>query len=164
LSPCNRGTLVNSRTRNILVLSSRNSQPARWAATAFYAASICAIVISALYALSIIYGIWRGFALPTAAIFSAPLGAHIAGIIESLSPYTILGFAASGAGIAWSAARRGSYRNTWRRGEVRLIRLWSQFGLLVILCLLLLSASAGGWGGRIRESDLNYMALAGLVP
>jgi hypothetical protein len=129
----------------------------------FSVGSYALIVACGLFAATILYGIHAGDALPTATIFrlvQMPAWA----VIESLVPYALLAFAATGASFAWIGNRGApTARHALRRTEIALARIWSLWGLPVIACLLLFSISSGGWSGRIRAVDLNYN-LAGLIP
>jgi hypothetical protein len=126
-------------------------------------ASWAVVLTSASYAGSIIYGLLLGEALPTATLLRHPSFEWLV----ALEPFFGIGLLVfAGAGVL--LARIGTWDSSWRdrmqESERALTRLWSRCGLPVILCLLLLSVSSGGWSGHIRPVDRNYVSLAGLIP
>jgi hypothetical protein len=121
------------------------------------------LVCCGMFVATIVYGIHAGDALPTATVFRL-VPAPALTVVESLVPYALLAFAATGAALAWIANRgAASARHALRRTEIALARIWGLWGLPVIACLLLFSLSSGGWSGGTRAVDLNYN-LAGLIP
>ena len=128
-----------------------------------HGASWAVILASAFYASSIVYGFAVGDALPTATLLRHPWFEWLA----ALEPFVGMGLLAfSGVGVL--LARIGALDPIWRDSmqetERALTRLWSRCGAPVILCILLLSVSSGGWSGHIRPADRNYVSLAGMMP
>ena len=134
-----------------------------WLALIFPAASWLLVAACSIYAVTIVYGIFAGDALPTATIFRVVSTVDLAAI-EPFAPYLILCIAALGSALAWLGSLRFVPATPLRRTERALMRMWNWCGLPVIGCLFLFSLSAGGWSGHIRTDDLNYMSLAGLAP
>jgi hypothetical protein len=126
-------------------------------------ASWVVVLSSAFYAGSIIYGLITGEVLPTATLLRHPWFEWLV-VVEPLFGTGLLVFA--GAGVL--LARIGTWDSAWRdsiqESERALTRLWSRCGLPVILCVLLVSVSSGGWSGHIRPLDRNYVSLADLIP
>ena len=129
----------------------------------FPLASAVVIAACAGYAITIVYGIYAGYALPTTAVFDLGTSNLIANS-EPYFPLAILMFATMGTGFAWAATMGVLPVKLHQRMELRLAHIWGWWGLPVILCLLLFSLSAGGWSGHIRPQDQNYQSLAGLIP
>lgn len=125
--------------------------------------SALVIAACAAYAATIVYGAVAGHALPSAtAFYLMP-----AGLLSGLEPYFpgfMLLLAATGTLLAWLAALRVIPAQPIRDTERLLSKMWAWCGLPVIMCLFLISLSAGGWSGNIRAQDLNYVSLAGLAP
>ncbi|MBX9775401.1 MAG: hypothetical protein K2Y71_13455 [Xanthobacteraceae bacterium] len=130
---------------------------------AFPALSGLVIAACAAYAGTIVYGAAAGHALPTATAFHL-MPADVLSGLEPYLPVVILLFAAAGTSLAWLAAFGVIPAEPIRETERLLSRIWAWWGLPVILCLFLISVSAGGWSGHIRVPDLNYVSLAGLAP
>jgi hypothetical protein len=123
-----------------------------------------AIILGCIgYAITIGYGIFAGHALPTATAFHLLPRGFLSGI-EPYFPVAILAFAAAGTLLAWGASFRAIPSEPVRNLEQRLARIWGWWALPVVVCLLLLSLSAGGWSGNIRLQDHNYASLAGFIP
>jgi hypothetical protein len=128
-----------------------------------YGASWVVIGTSAFYAGSIVYGFVIGDPLPTATLLRHPSFEWLV----ALEPFVGIGLLAF-AGLGVLLARIGAWEPTWRdsmqQTERALSRLWYWCGLPVILCVLLLAMSSGGWSGHIRLMDRNYVSLAGQIP
>ena len=121
------------------------------------------VLTSALYAGSIIYGLLAGEALPTATLLRHPSFEWLVAL-EPFFGTGLLVFAGAGTLLARIGTWDSAWRDSMQESERALTRLWSRCGLSVILCLLLLSLSSGGWSGHIRPADRNYVSLAGLIP
>ncbi len=134
---------------------------ARIGRTAFVLISVAFIGCCGLYFLSILFALHSGRPLPSASIFADVPELRR---IEPFIPLWIVGFAGAGALLSWVAALNRSMLPQWRRAEIDLIRLWSWAGCPVIICLLLLFVSAGGWSGAIRDFEPHYQNLGGLLP
>jgi hypothetical protein len=115
------------------------------------------------YAATIGHGVLAGHALPSATAFHLMPTGLLSGI-EPYFPAAILVFSAAGTLMAWGASFRTLPAEPIRKTEQLLARIWAWWGLPVIICLFLISLSAGGWSGNIRPQDSNYLSLAGLVP
>src|SRR5262249_46974301 len=83
---------------------------------------------------------------------------------EPFIPLALIAFAALGTIISWLAAWDLLDRETVRAADERLRRVWRLAGFPVILCLLLLAVSAGGWAGRYRAIDTQGSSFFGLLP
>ncbi len=116
------------------------------------------------YFTTILYGVYAGYALPTAAVFDLIPGARRLPAIEPYAPIAILIFAAFGAVASWLANFALLPRPAVRRAEIAQLRLWARWGLLSLVALMIFSVSSVGWNGQIRATDFNYVSLAGLVP
>jgi hypothetical protein len=121
------------------------------------------VLTSAFYAGSIVYGLIIGEALPTATLLRRPSFEWLT-VLEPFVGVGLLVFAAFGVLFAQIGRWDSSWRDSMRRTECALTRLWSRCGLPVIVCFLLFSVSSGGWSGHIRLEDLNYMSFGGLLP
>lgn len=125
------------------------------------------VLASVVYAATILLGVARGDALPTATFsFLVDPAGWAQGVNRGL-PYGLVLIAAIGAVAAWLVAARGV--DGWgadqlRRCELRLMRGWRLLGWLVVPALLLFGISSGGWSGVARPVDQHYASLFGLVP
>ncbi len=126
-------------------------------------ASWALIVASILYVGTIVYGVMRGDALPTATVFRLlPYARSITGL-ASYVPLGIIAFAAVGAALSWLTWLELMPGERLRQLEISQARLWRIWGLPVLLCLLLFTLSAGGWSGYYHSTNMNYMSIGGLV-
>jgi hypothetical protein len=132
---------------------------------------------TAAYAATILFGLVRGHALPTAtfSFLVDPMG-WVQGVDRWL-PYGLILIAAVGAAASWfvtsshgsgppgsgQSGRDGDARKL-RRCEFRLMLGWRWLGWLVVPAILLFGISSGGWSGVARMSDQHYPSLFGLVP
>jgi hypothetical protein len=127
----------------------------------FQVLSWIVIAASVFYIITIIYGWYAGYALPSTALFKLfPITENF----ESSGPAVLLIFAGCGAAFTWLGALNCILRRLVRLTEVKLLRLWGCWGLPVIISIMLYSLSSGGWSGHIRLQDLNYQSVLGLVP
>jgi hypothetical protein len=115
------------------------------------------------YVVTIVYGVFAGHALPSATVFHLMPPDLLSGV-EPYFPAAIIMFAAVGTLLAWAATFQLLPAEPIRHTEETLARIWAWWGLPVIVCLFLVSLSAGGWSGHIRVQDQNYMSFAGLAP
>src|SRR5262249_35338311 len=121
----------------------------------FLLLSYAMIATCIVYVASILYGLFRGYALPTATTFSlAPPWLSVS--LEPIVPLVILTVAGVGACLSWLGYWRVLPKDPIDRTHASLKRLYLWWGLPVIVCLLLWSLSAGGWSGHFRPFDLNY--------
>ncbi len=125
--------------------------------------SVLVVAACVGYAATIGHGVLAGHALPSATAFHLMPTGLLSGI-EPYFPAAILVFSAAGTLMAWGASFRTLPAEPIRKTEQLLARIWAWWGLPVIICLFLISLSAGGWSGHIRPQDSNYLSLAGLVP
>lgn len=123
-----------------------------------------AVIFSAIYAITIVYGAIGGYALPTAAIFSALPHGEVIGRSEKYLPRVLLVIAVAGASIDWGRAA-GCELPRLARNEASAVRLFFRWGILILFLISLLALSANGWSGRISSSDQNQTSsFAGLFP
>lgn len=115
------------------------------------------------YAGTIVYGIYAGYALPTAAAFDLVPQLRRMATVEPYAPIAILIFAALGPTMSWLAHLRLLPKVVVRHAEIAQIRLWRSWGLLVLLGAMIFSVSSAGWNGQVRSTDWDY-SLAALVP
>jgi len=119
---------------------------------------------AAFYGATVIFGLVAGYALPPAALFALLPAAYHVSDLEPFLPWPLLGVAAIGALCGWTAATGILPVADLQAQERRLIRFWSRAGVPVILLAFLFAMSGGGWSGRLRSLDLNYLSIGGLVP
>ena len=134
-------------------------------------------LLAAAYAATILFGMARGDALPTATFsFLVDPTGWVQHLYRGL-PYALVLIAAAGAAASWlltihpSDSRPGStradiagYSRKLRRCEFQLLRGWKWLGWLVVPAILIFGFSSGGWSGVARARDIHYMSLIGLVP
>jgi hypothetical protein len=122
------------------------------------------IGLSLLYAASIAYGAFDGYALPTAAIFSLfPNGGILAASEQSFAPI-LLAVAAVGAALTWAVKLGVIEAPLTLRNEIASTRFFLRYFLLPIFLMMVWAMSSGGWSGRIVPGFWNYTSLAGLLP
>jgi hypothetical protein len=115
------------------------------------------------YALTIIYGLVDGYALPTTAIFSALPHREIIARGEKYLPGPILLVGMFGASLGWMNAA-GLAVPRLRQNELACIRLFFRWGLPALCLTFVFVLSNAGWNGRTPYDHYQYGSLAALVP
>src|SRR5215469_3575035 len=117
----------------------------------------------AFYALTIVYGVVDGYALPTTAIFSAVPHGDVIERAEKYLPRFLLIIALAGALLDW-ARTAGCELPRLARNESTAARIFLRWGLPILCLTWLLALSTSGWSGRFSASGDQYSSIAGLVP
>lgn len=136
----------------------------RWWMIGVWGMSWLLAALSAIYFGSILVAAYLGYALPTAAIFRWIPGGEL---LDRAMPFTaipLLVVCALGAAAGWVSRFGALDIHDFQHLEKRLIRFWSLAGLPIVVAVLLLATSAGGWNGRFAPSSMTYQSIAGLVP
>ncbi|MGB3811110.1 MAG: hypothetical protein WA943_13545 [Parvibaculum sp.] len=122
------------------------------------------LAFAALYFGSIIVALFLGYALPTSAIYRWFPGGDFLDRAMPLSAFPILLICASGVCCSWAAKLGIVEKDEIQILERRLIGFWKFAAPPVLIALLLLATSAGGWNGRFQPGGMTYQSIAGLVP
>jgi hypothetical protein len=146
---CRSGEWMHARAFLIALM-----RPLSWAA----------IAATLFYFGTIVFGLASGDALPTATIFRLIPSARLLALLMPFAPLVLFAFAALGAVLGWSAWVGAAPAGVVRAFEEEQGRLWQLAGLPVLICVLLLMLSSGGWSGTIRSLDMHHMSIGGLVP
>lgn len=116
------------------------------------------------YLASIPVAMALGAPLPTAWLVRVmPGGAQVPLAIPSI-PHLVLVLAICGAVLTWLFHLTGIAAGAFLTHITALTRFWLRAGPAVVLALLLLAASSGGWAGHFAPLEMQYMSLGGLVP
>jgi hypothetical protein len=137
---------------------------ARQSLSAIYLLSWGVTAAAVFYGATIIFGLAAGYALPPATVFALIPRVHRISDFEPFLPWPLLGVAAIGASCGWTAAAGMLPVADLQAQERRLLRFWSCACFPVILLAFLFAMSGGGWSGRFRPLDVNYLSIGGLVP
>ena len=122
-----------------------------------------AIGLALLYAATIIYGVLRGYALPTATVFHLLPHAEFISRMEDNLPIIIITLALLGAGFGWLTHWRGHGSGAARRNQIATLRLLQYAGLPLVFGATLLALS-GPWSGLLLDRTFPYSSIGGLVP
>lgn len=126
-------------------------------------AHLLLLIPAGIYAASIVYAQAIGAPLPAAYLFRALAPDRWLNVAALWLPLALLILCAFSLVVSWllywSPLREGA-RDLERRVLAQL--RWS--GLLLTILLLAFLIGSGGWSGFIASADVQYMAMAGLVP
>ena len=123
-----------------------------------------AIAIALLFYVACLYGVARGFALPSAAIFYLTDPAFVSRVESNLATALVLA-AFAGASAQWFARAAKLDEEPLRRAEVAAAALLHRWGWIVFSAAFMLAlAAAGGWSGSPTFNSASAYSIGGLVP
>ncbi|MCP1914588.1 hypothetical protein J2R96_007068 [Bradyrhizobium elkanii] len=128
-------------------------------------AGLCgtALAASAVFALTSLYALMMGYALPTTALIRWSPIAGWAANNEPYLAYPLLMLAGLGAATTWSMGSNALQQSLIRSYEQFSRRLLTWCGLPIVACAYIYCISSM-WAGIVRPNDPNTTSLGGLLP